>query len=78
MRVPTSLCARVCRDHDGITALHLTALTGSVDALCALVTLGADVNSVARDGRTPLHQAAAMGQDEVVNLLVGVRLEKTS
>jgi ankyrin repeat protein len=35
-----------------------------------LVGFGADVNAVSNDGRTPLHVAAAAGDDAIVALLV--------
>ena len=56
---------------DGITALHLAAEQGDVEAVQALIDAGADVGAGTRIGRyTPLHLAARGGHGVVVTLLL--------
>ncbi|HEY3706608.1 MAG TPA: hypothetical protein VGL22_16215 [Terracidiphilus sp.] len=43
----------------GDTALHLAATAYRVEAVCALLTAGADVSAPNRHGQTPLRSAAA-------------------
>jgi ankyrin repeat protein len=46
------------------------ALNNSVDAVCALLEAGADVNATQHGGYTPLIQAAAAGKKEIVAALL--------
>jgi len=56
---------------DGVTALHLAAGQDHVEAISALVELGADKEAKkAADGSTPLHAAAAWGHVEAIRALV--------
>src|SRR5215210_8339063 len=53
----------------GVTALHLAACGGHLSVARVLVTAGADVNAVARDG-TPLSMAVWEGHEELIRLLL--------
>ena len=55
---------------DGRTALHWVAREGYVEALLALVALGADPRTPDVYGCTPLHVAAEKGLVEAVRALV--------
>lgn len=56
---------------DGITALHLAAEQGDVEAVRALLDAGAELDAGTRIGRyTPLHLAARGGHGAVVALLL--------
>lgn len=57
---------------DGFPPIHLAAHFGRADAVRALLELGADVAQRSTNGlaNTPLHAAAAGGQDATVALLV--------
>jgi ankyrin repeat protein len=58
-------------DEDGRTALLLAAERGLEDAVHLLVTAGAKVNHRARDGRTALSAAEAIGDSETAAILRG-------
>ena len=49
----------------GPSALHLACEKGHSDAVCALVDLGADVNSLTSELTTPLHYAVENGRKGV-------------
>lgn len=70
---------RVLRDANGDSLLHVAAWRGRVDAVAALLALGADVNAVDTSvSRTrALHVACRGGHLDVVQLLVraGARLD---
>ena len=56
---------------DGITALHLAAEQGDIEAVQALIDAGADLDAGTRIGHyTPLHLAARGGHGAVVTLLL--------
>jgi len=57
-------------DHDGSTALHASALSGSADAARALLQAGADVSVRSNLEETPLHFAAREGNLCVAELLL--------
>lgn len=50
-------------DDSGNTPLHIAANSNYVGAVNLLLTKGANCNLKNKDGRTPLHLAAAMGCD---------------
>lgn len=54
----------------GETALHLAALSGSVEGVEMLLARGAGANRQSQGGETPLHMAAAGGHGEVILQLV--------
>ena len=58
------------RGENGITPLHVSALSGSNEAMALLIQNGADINARNKDGATPLHAAALTGQAEAVKLLI--------
>jgi ankyrin repeat protein len=60
------------RDSIGFTPLHWAAGTQPKDFGIAslLIESGADVNARAKDGKTPLHQAAHNGAVEIMSLLI--------
>jgi len=51
-------------------ALLDAAKNGDVDEVRSLITIGASVNVVDKDGSTPLHLAAANGYTRVVSALI--------
>ena len=57
-------------DHDGATALHLTARNGHVGCMNRLVKSGTDVNISDKDGYAPLIGAAKNGHDKCVAELI--------
>ncbi|WP_064124964.1 ankyrin repeat domain-containing protein [Wolbachia endosymbiont of Dactylopius coccus] len=52
------------------TLFILAAITGHVKIVEALIERGIDINTVDKDGLTPLHKAAGNAQVEVVNALI--------
>ena len=59
------------RDHDGITPLHLAALTGRVPVCTYLIEQGAEVNAFGGIvPATPLQWAARNGLVKVIDLLI--------
>lgn len=54
----------------GETALHMLVLGSSVDAVRALIRLGAEIDAVCFAGETPLSLAASIGQPEMVHALL--------
>lgn len=55
----------------GFTALHWAAKHGKEDMTRAMANAGADINSRAHGGYTPLHIAALHGHRHIMDLLVG-------
>lgn len=69
-RRPT-ICTKLVTGPDGDTALHLACLYGHKPCVEALVAAGCALGPVnTEDGTTPLHDAAAGGYLELVQLLV--------
>lgn len=56
------------KDHDGVTALMNAAESGSLEAVEALLTKGADAGSMSTTAFTPLIVAAAGGHLPVVKV----------
>jgi len=65
---------------DGRTALHQVAINGNLVVLKALLSHGAQINSVNSINETPLHFAARFGKLEVLKILIsgGARLDEKS
>ncbi|KAJ8132800.1 hypothetical protein O1611_g824 [Lasiodiplodia mahajangana] len=59
-----------CKDKDGRTALSWAAQIASKETVDALLTRGADPNSVDNNGRAPLSWAAENGNGEIVQALL--------
>lgn len=57
-------------DFNNNRALHFAAECGNLALVQNLVKAGADVNCVANDGFTPLHNAAMNNHDEIIRFLV--------
>ena len=53
-------------DGEGNSCLHLAAETGNKRLIKKLIDLGCDARVVNKEGRTPLHSAAAYGHAEAV------------
>lgn len=61
------------KDHAGRSALHYAVFNehpNQVAMVTKLIHLGADVNCLDNDMRTPFHHAAEEGKDRVIPLLV--------
>jgi cytohesin len=59
------------KDVHGWTPAHFAAARGDFECVCRLVAVGANVNSVTKDGDTLLHIAAASAtSDAIIRLLV--------
>ncbi|KAK7077573.1 hypothetical protein SK128_012480 [Halocaridina rubra] len=52
------------------TPLHWAASFADVDTLTCLLARGADVNAANSDGATPLHDAVARGEENVIQILL--------
>lgn len=63
---------------DGVTPLHLAAISGRQDIAELLITHGANIDATERKGGTPLYFAAIMGHIDVARMLVayGARTDK--
>ena len=55
----------------GHSAMHWCAAKGYLECLQWLVKQGADINSLNSEDSTPLHAAAANGQEGIVQYLLG-------
>lgn len=58
------------RDQKGRTALYFAAENGLTEIVEILINAGANVNIVAKDGRTPLLEAKQWGHSETEKLLI--------
>lgn len=60
-----------CRDDEGAQTVHYAArqVDGHVEAMELLLEAGVDITATDRDGRTPMHYAAAAGNEAVIRLL---------
>lgn len=59
-------------EHLGETPLHYLAVENQLEAVQALVTRGADVNTVSDVGGTPLSETASLGHANIVGFLLSV------
>jgi ankyrin repeat protein len=57
-------------DVDGASVLHKLIIMKDIRMVRQALDLGADVNSLADMGYTPLHQAAFYGQNEIAEMLI--------
>ncbi|XP_015176425.1 PREDICTED: ankyrin repeat and death domain-containing protein 1A-like isoform X2 [Polistes dominula] len=66
-------------DQKGQTPMHCACTEENLEAVKALIELGANVNAQDNDGNTPLHVATRMRQIEMVQLLlkVGANIDLT-
>ena len=55
---------------EGVTLLHVAALSGHKNVAEILLAKGIDINSKTESGETPLHTAAWRGKKDVVKLLL--------
>ena len=61
------------KDHAGRTPLHYTifnSMPKQLEMAVKLLNMGADVNALDHDKRTPLHHAAESGKARMIPLLV--------
>jgi ankyrin repeat protein len=61
------------KDHNGRTPLHYAVFNAhpkQTDMVLKLLNLGADVNALDNERRTPLHHAAESGKAKIVPILV--------
>jgi len=58
------------RNNQKVMALHAALAGPAPDIAESLIAAGADINAVQQDGVTPLMEAAAIGQAELVRLLL--------
>lgn len=59
----------------GFTALHLAVTSGDVDTVAVLLKAGASFDRAACKGITPLHLAADLGTEAIVEQLLASALE---
>jgi len=57
--------SKIHNREDGETLLHIAANSGYTDIVKYLVSQGADVNSKAESGDTPLHNAVGIGNGNI-------------
>mmetsp|Transcript_114521 Transcript_114521/g.262773 ORF Transcript_114521/g.262773 Transcript_114521/m.262773 type:complete len:265 (-) Transcript_114521:174-968(-) len=62
----------------GHTAVHIATVRGHSDCVAALLSFGAQVDSVDEEGFTPLHMASACGDAALVHLLTRASASLTS
>jgi ankyrin repeat protein len=65
------------RGTDQWTALHLACVSGSARAVAVLAGAGADANSVARSGNTPLHLTVTSRSREAAEALLRAGADPT-
>jgi len=63
------------QNEEGATALHIAAASGSLKALKALLSHGANLNAKDDAGSTPLHQAVAATKTDCVNALIDAKAD---
>ena len=61
---------RIQHMHNSMQPLHMAACHGASDVCQKLLSAGADINAVTRDGVTPLHEAAEHAQPHIIKLLI--------
>lgn len=54
----------------GVKPISWAAMNGDLETVSQLIKLGADVNSINKDGTTALHGAAFLGRDDIVKFLL--------
>ncbi|EAY18954.1 hypothetical protein TVAG_146980 [Trichomonas vaginalis G3] len=63
------------KDENGETALHFSAMYGSIETIQFLISKGANVNAIDGNGKTPIHNAAERGDAEIVKFLISSRAD---
>ncbi|XP_039749502.1 transient receptor potential channel pyrexia-like isoform X2 [Pararge aegeria] len=64
------------KDKDGYTVLQAAVKAAWVAGVCIALEAGADVTIRAKDGETPIHCAAALGDLDVLNEILSVSKQK--
>jgi len=65
------LSVNAVNERDGTTAVHAAAQAGSASVLRYLISKGADINALDREGDSPLELAVSSGHSEAAGILQG-------
>lgn len=61
--------ASLLSSSEGCTALHMAACEGMIANICLLLSRGAEIEAVDKDGKTPIYTATTNGQAKAVEVL---------